>query len=117
MERVPRRSKPKRSNESEAGGILHRTSKPIASGRARWLDELAEALDEAHRLALLLGDRRSGSQEAVVLRVRIQAVRAEVDALRRGRFGEMRREIEPDWTQFARWARGLVDKAASKKQS
>lgn len=90
---------------------MHRTSKPIASGRAHWLDELAEALDEAHRLALLLGERQPGSPEAVVLRVRIQALRAEVDALRRSRFGEMRREIGPVWTQFARWVRGLVDKA------
>jgi hypothetical protein len=56
-----------------------------SAARAQWLSELAAALDEAHRMTGLLGSCSAGSTDAIVLRTRILAVRAEVEALRRGR--------------------------------
>lgn len=91
------------------GPILYRTSEPLASARARWLAELAEALEEAHRVSLQLGAGRPETDEAVVLRVRILAVRAELDALRHAGIGEVRREIYPDWTNLATWRGNLVE--------
>lgn len=87
---------------------MYRTSEPVASARGRWLAELAEALEEAHRLSIQLGHDRPESDEAVVLRVRIVAVRAELDALRRAGISEARREINPDWTNPATWRGNLV---------
>jgi hypothetical protein len=52
-----------------------------AANRARWLAEVGEALDEAQRLTARLAQWRSDSREAVMLRVRIMAVRAEVEAM------------------------------------
>jgi hypothetical protein len=75
----------------------------VANARAHWVAELTTALDEAERLALLLGDQRSGSDELAALHARIQAVRAELDDLRRSGLGEVRREIGPDWTNLATW--------------
>lgn len=57
----------------------HRISE--AANRARWLAEVGEALDEAKRLTASLAQWRYGSNEAVMLRIHIMAVRAEVEAL------------------------------------
>lgn len=67
--------------------------------RARWLTELAVALDEAHRLTLWLTEFGAGTQEAVVLRVRIQAMMTEVESLRRGNYARTTKH-EPIWTDF-----------------
>lgn len=52
--------------------------------RAKWLSELAAALDSAHRLTLRLGQWPGSSAEAAALRSRLKAAMVEVDALRRG---------------------------------
>ena len=51
--------------------------------RANWLSCLALALDEAQRLTTRLAAWQVHSHEAIVLRIRIVAVRAEIDAIRR----------------------------------
>lgn len=53
-----------------------------SAARARWLAELAEALDDARRLTNRLG-AAEGRIEAVELYARIEAVRLEIEALRR----------------------------------
>ena len=88
---------------------MYRSSEPVASARALWLAELAEALDTAERLALSLIDWAPESDEATVLRVRILAARAELTALRLAGLGEVRREIDPEWTKLASWRGNLVE--------
>ena len=60
-----------------------------AAARVLWLAEVANALDEAQRLTTHLARWRSDSREAVLLRVRIMAVRAEVDALQHASTGPL----------------------------
>lgn len=60
-----------------------------AAARALWLAEVANALDEAQRLTTHLARWRSDSREAVLLRVRIMAVRAEVEALQHASTGPL----------------------------
>ena len=88
---------------------MYRSSEPVASVRAHWLNALAEALDEAYRLTAQLGAGRAESGESATLQVRIIAVRAEVEALRRAGIGEVRREIGPDWTNLATWRGNLTE--------
>ena len=90
---------------------MYRSTKLVASARARWLTELAQALEEAQRLAVQLGNWHPDNQDAAALRVRILAVRAELDDLRRNGLGEVRREIDPDWTNLATWRGNLPDQA------
>ena len=91
------------------GAILYRSSEPIASARAHWLAELADALDEADRLAILLGREWLESDQLAVLRAQIVGARGELDALRLGGLGEVRREIAPDWTNLATWRGNLAE--------
>ena len=70
---------------------LHR-----AVERARWLAELAAALDSADKLARTLCERPDSSREATVLRHHISELQDEVDMLRRGR-REPPGGFDPDW--------------------
>ncbi len=71
--------------------------------RTRWLADLSAALDQAYRLALLLAARDSDSREAIVLRTRIQATRAEVEALRRSAPSSLHGDIAPDRIETCPW--------------
>jgi len=90
---------------------LYQSSELVASARARWIAELAEALEAAGRVAILLGGEQAGSDELAALRDRISAARAELDALRSGGLGEVRRQIGPDWTKLAAWHGNLTERA------
>lgn len=60
---------------------------PIALGavrRARWLGELAQALDQANRLLFRLREVEGSSGDAGVLHARILSLRAEINRLQRG---------------------------------
>lgn len=57
---------------------------PRAFDRIKWLSELSDALDEAHRLTTSLSRWEGGSAESAALRSRLKAAIAEVEALRRG---------------------------------
>ena len=71
--------------------------------RARWLAELTVALDEAHRLTLRLAEGQSDSGEAAAaLRVRIQAMRSEVETLRRGNHSRTDKN-DPIWAYLGDW--------------
>ena len=67
--------------------------------RARWLAELAVALEEAHRLTLRLTEFGAATSEAMVLRVRIQAMMTEVGSLRRGNYTRTDKH-DPIWTDI-----------------
>lgn len=55
-----------------------------AAHRARWLGEVAQALDQANRLLFRLREVEESSQEANMLHARILTLRAEINALQRG---------------------------------
>ena len=57
---------------------------PELGDRARWLADLAAALDQAHRLVGRMLAHDPGSREAAVLRTRIRATQVEIDTLQRG---------------------------------
>ncbi len=79
--------------------------------RARWLAELALALEEAQKVAWRLGVSEGDSAEAKELYGRIEAARAEIDRLRLSGFRRIREESDPDWTDILLWERKL-DSAA-----
>ena len=60
---------------------------PLAAGaarRARWLGELAQALDQANRLLFRLREVEKNGGEAGMIHALIVALRAEISALQRG---------------------------------
>ena len=81
--------------------------KTRSTERARWLSELADALDEAQKVAWRLGVSEGDSAEAKELYGRIEAARAEVDRLRLSGSRRIREESDPDWTDIQLWARKL----------
>lgn len=75
-----------------------------ARRRARWLAELAQALDEARHLVKLLG-AAEGRIEAVELYTRIEAVRLEVQAIRLRRSAVRDQDLGSEWTKDIPWKR------------
>lgn len=71
--------------------------KAIASQRARWLDELISAIQEAQKLAWRLGVAEGDCDEARQLYGRLEAVRDEIDLLRSGEWVLVWKEIDPIW--------------------
>lgn len=76
-----------------------------AAERARWLAELAYAIDRAQRLARTLSASQSDPIEAIELGKRLEAIRTEVEELQRGSRALLRREIDPRWTGLVPWNR------------
>jgi hypothetical protein len=66
--------------------------------RARWLAELASALDRAGELAQILATRAKPSEDMIELRETIGALQVEVNSLRRG--GLTPRQLHPEWMQW-----------------
>ena len=77
-----------------------------ANERARWLAELAEALEQAQKLAWRMGLLEGDSVEAMELYGRLEAARMEVQSLRFGRFGTVPREYDPKWMDLVPWDSG-----------
>lgn len=63
-----------------------------SADRARWLAELAHAIEEAQRVAWRLGIAQGTSTEAKDLCAQLELARAEVESLRRG--GWTRQEVD-----------------------
>lgn len=80
-----------------------------AAPRARSLAELAQAVDQAQRLAWSLRASEASSTEAKQLYDRLEAVRTEVEAMRRGHRSIPRRDIDPMWTSLLTWSGGRDD--------
>ena len=68
-----------------------------AAERARWLAELAEAVDQAQRLAWSLGVLEAGLAEVEGVHRRLEAARIEIEALRRGTWPARQADIDPLW--------------------
>jgi hypothetical protein len=73
-----------------------------ATARARWLAELAHALEEARHLMKELG-ADEGRIEAVELYARIEAVRLEVEMMRIRRSSGGGQDFGPEWTKDIPW--------------
>ena len=89
-----------------AGGVcvVRVSGEDSATRRARWLAELADALDEARQLTKRLG-AAEGRIEAVELYARIEAVRLEVQTMRLRRLSGGGRDNDPEWTGNFPWKR------------
>jgi hypothetical protein len=88
-----------------AGGslVVRIPNEDSAAGRARWLAELAAALDDARQLVKELGAEQG--IEAVELYARIEAVRIEVQAMRLKRTYGRGEDFGPEWTGNLPWRR------------
>jgi hypothetical protein len=71
-----------------------------AAHRARWLAELADALEQAQKLSWRIGSSDAGNAEAMELYARLEAARVEVQSLRLGGFKVAGPQEEPDWTEL-----------------
>lgn len=69
-----------------------------AADRARWLVELAEAIDQAQRVAWALGIAEGDDPDAKELYGRLESVRVEIESLRHGRWTRGSTEFDPCWT-------------------
>ena len=87
-------------------------SEVSAAERARWLAELAEAIEQAQRLVWTLGMAHGRSAEALDLYARLESARAEVQALRLSRTRERRHSFDPNWSEKLPW-----DQAQSEPRS
>lgn len=74
----------------------------LAAQRARWLAELADALDEAHELVEQLANGES-HLVAIDLSARIDAARAEVETLRLKRSRGGGQDFGPEWSNGVPW--------------
>ena len=84
-----------------------------ALDRARWLDELDEAVSQAQRLTWQLGVQDGDSEEARALYARLEAIKLELESLRYGDWIEVRSELDPQWLElFLRAANALREARA-----
>ena len=73
-----------------------------AAERARWLAELADALDEARDLVRQLGIEE-GRIDAIDVAARIEAVRNEVQTMRLMRSSGGGQDFDPEWIKNIPW--------------
>lgn len=83
-----------------------------AAERSQWLGELAQAVDEAQRLAKAL--RASAAQRVAAKEIydSLEVMRIEVDSLRRGGWVVRRDDSDPQRTHPFPWNRRQVPQAA-----
>ena len=74
-----------------------------AAERTRWLAELADAIEEAQRVAWRLGVSEGADPEAKDLYARLEAARDEVDALRRRTWAGAQQQLDPIWMKLLAW--------------
>jgi hypothetical protein len=74
-----------------------------AADRARWLAEVADALEQAHRLLFELHLENDAASDALDLYVRIEGARLQVQALRSSRSITPRARPDPNWTNLPAW--------------
>ena len=80
-----------------------------AAERARWLAQLAFAIERAQRLTRTLSASQRDEPEAIELDRRLEAARLEVEELRRGSRLLLRREVDPRWMGLLPWDRRSPD--------
>jgi len=78
------------------------TSAESAAHRARWLAELADALDEARTLVRQFGVEEARI-DAIDVAARIEAVSSEVHKMRLMRSSHGCQDFDPEWTKNVPW--------------
>ena len=78
----------------------------MAAVRARWMAELAAAIEGAQRVAWQLGSAQHASLEARELYGRLEAARVELEALRRGTL-RLSEELDPWLVERLGWPGSL----------
>lgn len=74
--------------------------------RAKWLAELADVLDQAQKLVWSLAMIEARGSETLDLYARLEAARAEVQALRLSRKTGGSANLDPNWGELLPWAKG-----------
>jgi hypothetical protein len=77
---------------------MHRHRTPRALQRSQWFQDLTTALAEAEKLLAMLEADGGFPGETARLRVRVQAVRSELELLNRVALGEGR-VVGPGWPE------------------
>jgi hypothetical protein len=80
-----------------------------ATERARWLADLAAAIEQAQKLAWRLGVTEGNDPDALELYARLELARDEVDALRRGRWAGEQGALDPIWMKFLPWRTQMAE--------
>jgi acyl-CoA reductase-like NAD-dependent aldehyde dehydrogenase len=89
----------------DRGVAVNRTPFEVsAAHRARWLAELAEALEEARALVKQLG-AMEGRIEAAELFARIEAIGFEVEVIRLAAKTAAATRSDPEWSKSLPWQR------------
>lgn len=88
-----------------------------ASDKARWLAELARAIDEAQQVVWRLLREHGDNSRASELYGQLEAARQEVQQLQGGVARAARLEFGPEWTEIAALARAASDEAAVQSPS
>jgi len=73
------------------------SERPAAFERGQWLSDLAQAVEQAQRLARTLIVLKGSCAESEDLYGRLERVRIEVEDLRRGGWGARPMKIDPIW--------------------
>ena len=71
----------------------------VALERARWLDELIDAISDAQKLAWRLGVAEGDCHQARDMYARLEALRDELTSLRLGGWVAVRKEVDPIWLE------------------
>ena len=80
---------------------MNRSSERTAAAeRGQWLADLAQAVDQARRLARTLIVLKGSCAESQDLYGRLEVVRIEVEDLRRGGWAARPMKIDPLWTSL-----------------
>ena len=80
-----------------------------ATERARWLAELAIAVEQAQKLAWRLGVSEGDDPDAQSLYAQLEMVRGEVESLRRGGWAGEHQELDPFWMKLLPWRPAVSD--------
>ena len=71
-----------------------------AADKARWLGELARAIDEAQQLVWQLAAQRGDSPRASAIYGQLEAAREEVERLQRNSDRSARLNLHPEWSEL-----------------
>jgi len=77
--------------------VKRQSERTAAVERGQWLADLAQAVDQAQRLARTLVVLKGSCAESEALYGRLEVVRIEVEDLRRGGWGARPMKIDPLW--------------------
>lgn len=80
--------------------------RPAATERGRWIAQLVLTIGHAQKQARTLSVSRGNCAEAEDLYGRLEAIRIEVEELRRGGWGVSPKRIDPRWTNLFPWTGG-----------